>query len=40
MQEEFNAYKSTQEAAQATWEADKASLEAQIEELTVFKKSH
>ena len=39
MQEEYDAYKVSYEAEKAKWETDKSSLEAQIEDLTVFKKS-
>ena len=39
MQEEDDAVKATYAADKEAWEADKASLEAQIKELTVFKKS-
>lgn len=39
LQEEYDAAKVTYEADKANWETDKAALEAQIEELNLFKQS-
>ena len=39
MQEEYDAAKTAYAAEKSAWAEEKASLEAQIEELTVFKKS-